>query len=147
MEELYRQAVMAIIENEFGKILIGFCPKDSTYKFPQGGLSDNEDPIEALRRTLQDELGFNLNTEDIVLMCSEKVSYLFPEKYLIDNDYYIGQEQYVFKIKYSKGMLLIPENNEFAELIWIKPSDLEYYDTKHRTPAYLKAIELIENEA
>lgn len=140
MKENFRSAVMAVIVNDENKILIGSSPRDGGYKFPQGGKNEGESFRECVIRELKEELGLDLNDEDILEEYLEKVRYYYLK--IDSHTNQVGQEQTVFKIKYRKDMILIPQDNEFGELIWIDPKDLQNYDIRHRAPAYLKAIKL-----
>ena len=71
----------------------------------------------------------------------KKVSYLFPEKEPLKNSYK-GQQFSVFLIKYKEEMNPRPQDDEFDKLIWIKPSELKNYDTRHRAEAYGQALDL-----
>lgn len=136
----FRIAVLAILVNKEGKVLIGSSPRDGGYKFPQGGLNPNELPLDGLKREMQEELGLKIYNKDIALMCDEKVRYTYPE----DDPYYIfkGQELTVFKIKYDSNAKLEPQDDEFDELHWIKPENLVQYDVQFRLQAYIQALEL-----
>lgn len=130
---------MAVILNSENKVLIGSSPRDSGYKFPQGGIDTGETNFEALKRELMEELGLELNYSDVLEECKDKVTYFYAKS---NPNGFDGQEQVVFKIRYRKDMNLIPQDNEFGELVWINPEELENYDCKHRINAYKKALEL-----
>lgn len=136
----FRIAVLAIIVNTEGKILIGSSPRDGGYKFPQGGLNANELPLDGLKREMLEELNLKIHDKDILLICNEKVRYLYPK----DDSYYIfkGQELTVFKILFNSNAKLEPQDDEFDELHWIKPEDLVQYDVQFRLQAYIHALEL-----
>lgn len=141
MNKSFRTAVMAIFVNNEHKVLIGSSPRDGGYKFPQGGLDKGETTIEGLKREIKEELGLDLNSEDILEEYFEKVRYHYPEGSIYSTNY-IGQEQVVFKIKHRNEMIITPQNDEFDNLIWIYPKDIEHYDTQYRAEAYKKALEL-----
>lgn len=134
-----RKAVMAVLVNSENKVLIGSSPRDGGYKFPQGGLDPDEDVLEGLKRELLEELGLFITEDDIVATHTKKVSYNFP-----DDGYYIydSQELHVIQIKYHSKMTLIPQDDEFDELIWIHPKELSTYDCQFRMGAYKQALEL-----
>ena len=77
MGKIYRQAVMAVIINEESKVLIGYSPRDKSYKFPQGGLEDEEDLITGIKRELKEELNYHLLHDHILEVYEEKVSFQF----------------------------------------------------------------------
>ena len=66
MGKIYRQAVMAVIINDESKVLIGYSPRDKSYKFPQGGLEGEEDLITGIQRELKEELNYHLFHEHIL---------------------------------------------------------------------------------
>ena len=135
-----RKAVMAIIVNNQGKILIGSSPRDGGYKFPQGGLLANEDVVTGIKRELKEELGISITDDDILTVYPEKVRYYYPT----NDPYYIfkGQELSVVKIQYDTSMVLVPQDDEFDELHWIHPKDLSKFDVRFRLDAYTRALEL-----
>ncbi len=135
-----RKAVMAVLINNDGKILIGSSPRDGGYKFPQGGLDPGEDIITGIKRELNEELGITITDSDIIYIANEKVIYYYPP----DDPYYIFrvQELTVVKIQYNTSMQLIPQDDEFDELYWIHPEDLTKYDVQFRLEAYIRALKL-----
>ena len=139
-KDTFRIAALAIVINQEGKILIGSSPRDGGYKFPQGGLDPGEDVFSGIKRELREELGITLFDNDIEIIFEEKVSYTYPP----EDPYYIykGQELSVVKIHYNNSWYLIPQDDEFEELIWIDPSDLTNYDVGFRMMAYTKALKL-----
>lgn len=141
MEKSLRKAVMAVFVNENNEVLIGNSPRDGGFKFPQGGMDLEESPKETLLRELNEELGIILDEKLILKEYEEKVIYLFPEN-LENSREFRGQELCVFKIKYDTSIKFIPQDDEFDKLIWIASKDLGKYDTKHRFPAYKKALRL-----
>lgn len=139
-KDTFRIAVMAVIVNKKNQVLIGSSPRDGGYKFPQGGLDPEEDIVSGIKRELNEELGIHLSDTDIEILFNEKVSYIYPpeDPYFI----YKGQELSVVKISYNNSWELIPQDDEFDELHWINPTDLQNYNTNFRLKAYLRALEL-----
>ena len=136
----FRKAVMAVIVNNYNRVLIGSSPRDGGFKFPQGGLDPGEDVISGIKRELNEELGISVRDSDITYVSQEKVIYFYPP----GDPYYIykGQELAVVKIKYHRDMVLIPQDDEFDELHWIAPSHLHNFNTNFRAEAYLKALRI-----
>ena len=134
-----RKAVLAILVNNKNKVLIGSSPRDGGYKFPQGGLEPNEDALCGIKRELKEELDISITDADILNIYTEKVSYSYPKeaKYIFDR-----QELFIVKIQYQQHMILVPQDDEFDELHWIHPNELQNYNTYFRAKAYQKAIEI-----
>lgn len=137
MAKIYRQAVMAVIVNEESKILIGYSPRDKSYKFPQGGLEDHEDLISGIKRELKEELNYHLEHDYILEVYQEKVRYPFPPDC---HPVFKGQELSIVKIKHRKEAETVPQDDEFDELIWISPQELATYNYEYRYEAYQKAL-------
>jgi len=130
---------MAIIVNDENKVLIGSSPRDGGYKFPQGGLDKKEHFIDGIIRELKEELALEIIEKDILESYTETVSYAYP-----DEDRYIfkRQELNIVKVKFKNDMNLIPQDDEFEDLVWIYPSDLSKFNTYFRAKAYQKALEI-----
>ena len=96
--KIYRQAVMAIIINDENKVLFGYSPRDVSYKFPQGGLEENEDIITGIKRELLEELDYHLENKYIIEICKEKIRYPFPPDV---HPVFMGQELSIVKIKHN----------------------------------------------
>jgi 8-oxo-dGTP pyrophosphatase MutT (NUDIX family) len=139
MGKIYRQAVMAVIINDASKVLIGYSPRDRSYKFPQGGLEEKEDLISGLQRELKEELNYHLMDEFILDVYDEKVRYPFPPDC---HPLYMGQELSIVKIRHREEADTIPQDDEFDELLWIDPKDVALYNYEYRTEAYRKALEI-----
>lgn len=141
MAKIYRQAAMAVIINQESKVLIGYSPRDKSYKFPQGGLEDDEDLIEGISRELMEELGYELNSDHILGIYEEKVRYHFPPD---SHPIFMGQELSIVKIIHHPEAITLPQDDEFDELLWIEPREIVNYDSDYRAKAYFRAMEICE---
>lgn len=139
MKTPIRKAVMAVIVNDDSRILIGSSPRDGGFKFPQGGLEPNEDIITGIKRELKEELALTITDTDIVQSYSEKVRYAYPNE---DRYIFLSQELSIVKIQYKKDMQLLPQDEEFDNLLWISPKDLYRYNTYFRAKAYNMALKI-----
>jgi len=137
MNKPLRKAVMGVLVNQEQHILIGYSPRDKSYKFPQGGLEKNENYIQGLQRELLEELNYTFETKDILEFFEEKVVYIYPE-----NEFYSGQELRIVKIIYNPEIQLQPQDDEFESLFWIQPSELKKFDTDYRAEAYNQALKI-----
>ena len=132
---------MAVIINKQSRVLIGYSPRDKSYKFPQGGLEDNEDPISGIQRELLEELDYHLHQDHILELLTEKVRYPFPPNC---HPVYMGQELSIVKIKHRDKANTIPQDDEFDELIWIKPQDIINFNSEYRSEAYHRALTICQ---
>jgi putative (di)nucleoside polyphosphate hydrolase len=139
MGKIYREAVMAIIINKKDKILIGYSPRDKSYKFPQGGLEENENLIAGIQRELIEELDYKLEPEFILEIFEEKIKYHFP---IDSHPIFKGQEITIVKIKHNDNANTIPQDDEFDNLLWINPIEIKNYNTEYRSEAYFRALEI-----
>lgn len=130
---------MAVIINEEAKVLIGYSPRDKSYKFPQGGLEDDEDLLTGITRELKEELNYLLHEDHVLEVYQEKVRYPFPPDC---HPVYMGQELSIVKIKHRHGAETIPQDDEFDSLIWIKPQEISIYNYEYRSEAYKRALEI-----
>jgi len=138
MKHDLRKAVMAVLVYQ-GKILIGSSPRDGGYKFPQGGLDPGEHYLDGIIRELKEELGVTIEVEAIIDHYEETVGYDYPNE---DRYIYKRQELHVVLIQYNPRMKLEPQDDEFDELVWISPTELNQYQTYFRANAYHRALEL-----
>jgi putative (di)nucleoside polyphosphate hydrolase len=139
MTKIYRQAVMAVIINHEKKILIGYSPREKSYKFPQGGIEKGEDTITCIKRELTEELDYQLNDKDILSIYQEKIAYPFPPDV---HPVYMGQQLQIVKIRHNPDSTIIPQDDEFSILHWIFPSELKQYNFEYRAEAYRRALEI-----
>jgi 8-oxo-dGTP pyrophosphatase MutT (NUDIX family) len=139
MSKIYRQAVMAVIINEEAKVLIGYSPRDKSYKFPQGGLEDDEDLLTGIARELKEELNYLLHEDHVLEVYQEKVRYPFPPDC---HPVYMGQELSIVKIRHRQEAETIPQDDEFDRLLWIKPQEISSYNYEYRSEAYKRALKI-----
>jgi len=139
MAKIYRQAVMAVIVNTEYKVLIGYSPRDKSFKFPQGGLEKNEDLITGIKRELKEELNYQLLDKQIHMVYDEKVRYPFPPDC---HPIFMGQELSIVRINHRNDAETIPQDDEFDKLLWIRPNDIDQYNYQYRSHAYKKALEI-----
>lgn len=130
---------MAVMVNHKNEVLIGSSPRDGGYKFPQGGLDKDEYFIDGIIRELKEELAIDITEKDILESYAETVSYIYPNE---DRYIFKSQELNIVKVKFNHNMILIPQDDEFENLVWISPSDLPTYNTYFRAEAYLRALEI-----
>ena len=96
----YRKNVALILERKNGKILI--CQRsdcEDSWQFPQGGVDEGEEIVEALYREVREEIGLSAKFYKI-LEASAGYRYYFakrPAKW----KQYLGQEQNCFRCRFN----------------------------------------------
>ena len=101
MSKKYRLNVAAIIVRHDGYVLI--CRRSDypeSWQFPQGGLDKGEDPVEAVRREVGEEIALPPTAYEIV-NSKGPYRYDFPEG--VDRRGFHGQEQTYFLCRLKEG--------------------------------------------
>ena len=141
MEEIFRNWVLAVIVNEKWEVLMGLSPKHGWYKFPQWWIDKKESAREGVKRELKEELNLELHDEDILEEYEEKPYYYYPKELNFQN-WFVGQKFTVFKIKYNDTMNIVPQDDEFENMVRIDPKKFDSLDTIYRKQAYQEALKL-----
>ncbi|CAI3926340.1 8-oxo-dGTP pyrophosphatase MutT and related house-cleaning NTP pyrophosphohydrolases [Commensalibacter communis] len=141
----YRPNVAAIIFNPKGKIFIALrhdLAKEGIWSFPQGGIDANENPSEAIKRELAEEIG----TDQIEILeeYPEWLSYDFPPDVLLNplKGKYKGQTQKWFAVRFTgkdEDINLDKHvEKEFDEWKWIDITELKTIKTGYKHDIYMK---------
>ena len=143
----YRRTALALLMNNKGELLIALSPRvnstDSknfdkdTYKFPQGGIEIDENPLQALKREMQEELGLDINNYETKQL-QDYISYWFINT--DKPDYEIRLYPFIIKIDNLDINTLNVDKEEIAELKWVLPKEVEYLDLGIRHQAYLSIM-------
>ena len=112
-----KTVVAAVIERGDRRLLIGQRKRNDTsplkWEFPGGKIEEGEQPRDALRRELDEELGIQANVGDEVT----RFRHEYPNGNAIELRFY--------DVKAYSGEL---ENRIFREVYWAQPSELPSYD-------------------
>ncbi|MDI2112393.1 RNA pyrophosphohydrolase [Commensalibacter nepenthis] len=150
----YRPNVAAIIFNPQGKIFIALrhdLAKEGIWSFPQGGIDINENPREAIKRELAEEIG--TNQIEILEEYPEWLSYDFPPDVLLNplKRKYKGQTQKWFAVRFvGKDANINLDNDvekEFDAWKWIDITELQNIKTGYKHDIYLKISEYFKKYA
>jgi putative (di)nucleoside polyphosphate hydrolase len=147
----YRKGVAAFIINEKKEFLIVLATKEDVsepdyWKIPAGGVEDKEDLITALKRELNEELGVDTNSIEILGKSKYLDKYLWP-KYISDKKFketkiwYDGQEREIFLVKIKNyNFKLQPE--EICDIKWVNKDNFgSWLLFKDQEETMLKVIE------
>lgn len=142
---MYRQGVVAIIQNKEGKFLLARRRDDPTHlQFPQGGIHDGETEEEALLREILEEVGIT----DISIMAKTKIKpkYKWPEENIAKKtpEYtrygFIGQEHRYFLCRCEQEMIQV-DKKEFIDYLWVTKDEVLRKAARVRRKNYLKALQ------
>jgi len=121
----YRKNVALILERKRGKILI--CQRsdcEDSWQFPQGGVDEGEEPIEALYREVSEEIGLSSKFYQII-EARDGYRYDFDKRHA-KWKHYLGQEQTYFRCRFkgkNKNIDLGADKPEFTNYCWIYPEE------------------------
>ncbi len=111
-----KRVVAAVIEKN-GKLLICQRTRHQTmplkWEFPGGKIEDREQPRDALRRELEEELGIQANIGDEI----SRIQHAYPNGAMVELRFFVVRD-YVGEI----------ENRIFRDVRWAKPKDLVSFD-------------------
>jgi len=111
-----KRVVAALIEKD-GKLLICQRTRHQTmplkWEFPGGKIEDGEQPRDALRRELEEELGILAAIGDELA----RIQHEYPGGGMVELRFYVVREY--------KGEI---ENRIFREIRWAAPQDLPKFD-------------------
>jgi 8-oxo-dGTP diphosphatase len=111
-----KQVVAAVIERN-GKLLVCQRTRHQTmplkWEFPGGKIEEGEQPRDALRRELEEELGIRATIGDEVT----RLRHTYPNGSTVEVRFFIVRE-------YEDEI----ENRIFRDLQWADPKDLPSYD-------------------
>ena len=146
MRKTYRKNV-GIVVCKGGKTL--FCArakeKGFQWQFPQGGIEDGEDFIEAGKRELFEETG--IKNVRLIATISEPIRYDFPKE--INRSQFKGQDQYWVLFEFLGDDKEIkfdtdPDCIEFKAFKWdkidIAPDEIVYF----KKDVYKKVVEIFK---
>jgi len=111
-----KRVVAALIVKD-GKLLVGQRTRHQTmplkWEFPGGKIEDREQPRDALRRELEEELGILATIGDEV----KRIQHEYPNGGMVELRFFVVRE-------YQREI----ENRIFKDIQWAAPKDLPAYD-------------------
>ncbi len=111
-----KRVVAAVIERD-GKLLVCQRTRHQTmplkWEFPGGKIEEGEQPRDALRRELEEELGIDARIGDEI----KRLRHTYPNGAMVELRFFVVREY--------QGEI---ENRIFREVQWSLPKDLPSYD-------------------
>ena len=127
-ENGYRANVGIIIINDERKLLWAQrLGQKNAWQFPQGGIDEGEQPIDALWRELKEELGLEPHQVELLAESQQWLTYLLPKKFIrySSRPLCLGQKQrwFLLQLKVSPGDIKLDqfEAPEFKQIRWVDP--------------------------
>jgi putative (di)nucleoside polyphosphate hydrolase len=123
--EGYRANVGIILANADNKLLLGGRAGAKGWQFPQGGMLQGEEPIDAMFRELHEEVGLVKDDVDVLGVTRGWLRYRLPDKFIRRNSkpLCIGQKQRWFMLRLVTGdenvRFDLSEKPEFDRIRWV----------------------------
>lgn len=97
----YRPNVGIILTNDHGQVLWARRIGQDAWQFPQGGIRQNETPVEAMYRELKEEVGLDAADVEILACTRGWLKYRLPKRMIRHNTLPIcvGQKQKWFLLR------------------------------------------------
>lgn len=126
-EKPYRKNVGIVVFNDQGLVLAGERVEyPGIFQFPQGGMDEFEDPLDAARRELFEETGLRIDAEPAHVI-DKWLCYEFPEDIPEHLKRYRGQAQMWFFFRWNGDideLRLDLHEQEFVSVRWDDPERL-----------------------
>lgn len=118
----------------------------NVWQFPQGGIDEGEEVVEALFRELEEEVGTRDAT--IVAEYPEWISYDFPNKIALKMKPFIGQTQRYFLLKLGENakINIETEHPEFDDFKFVGMDEVLGLSAAFKKDVYKKVIDYFKDE-
>lgn len=122
----FRLNVGIVLRNQNGKLFWGQRVQQDAWQFPQGGLKENESPLDGMYRELHEEVGLNPGDVKVVTETKNWHSYSLPKQFIRNHSLpkVLGQKQKWFLLELTANEesinLEIEERPEFSDWIWVE---------------------------
>lgn len=151
MEKKYRPNVAAIILSsqypQTCKIFIGkrVDIKDA-WQFPQGGIDEGENPVSALKRELEEEIG--TGEVEVLAEYPQWIAYDFPPNAVKKMYPFDGQSQKYFLVRLKSDLLinLNTPHPEFCEYEFVEYKEVLERIKHFKRPIYKQVLEYFRSE-
>lgn len=144
-KDLYRPNVaMVIVSKEYpAKKEVFLAQRNDLvdiWQFPQGGIDEGEDALEALFRELEEEIGTNM--VEVIAEYPEWISYDFPPRIAETMKPFIGQKQRYFLVKLHEEAQIDIETQhpEFRDYKFVAPNDILSLSASFKKDVYESVI-------
>jgi putative (di)nucleoside polyphosphate hydrolase len=123
--EGFRANVGIILANSDNRLLLGGRVGAKGWQFPQGGMIEGEEPVEAMFRELHEEVGLAKDDVEVLSVTNGWLRYKLPDKYVRRNSkpVCIGQKQRWFMLRLTSNDDAVRfdccDKPEFDRIRWV----------------------------
>jgi putative (di)nucleoside polyphosphate hydrolase len=123
--EGFRANVGIILANSDNKLMLGGRVGAKGWQFPQGGMEQGEEPIEAMFRELHEEVGLVEADVEVLDVTSDWLRYKLPDKFIRRHSkpLCIGQKQrwFMLRLTSDEGTVRFDhcDRPEFDRIRWV----------------------------
>ena len=123
--EGFRANVGIILANTDNKLLLGGRVGAKGWQFPQGGMLEGEEPVDAMFRELHEEVGLEAGDVEVLGVTRDWLRYRLPDKFIRRHSQplCIGQKQRWFMLRLVSGDERVrfdrSEKPEFDRIRWV----------------------------
>lgn len=141
----FRKGVVGVFVDEAGQILV--CERQNrpgSWQFPQGGIDEGEDPLAALRREVEEEIG--CRDFEVLKTGNEWTRYEFPDEVCVPiAKKYKGQEHLWFLLRFTNGGQpdLAQSDGEFRDWKWVPVENALDTVIEWKLGAYKHGLEIL----
>lgn len=123
--EGFRANVGIILANSNNKLLLGGRVGSKGWQFPQGGMIEGEEPVDAMYRELREEVGLEKADVEVLDVTSDWLRYKLPDKFIRRQSLplCIGQKQRWFMLRLRSELDAVRfdrcDTPEFDRVRWV----------------------------
>jgi putative (di)nucleoside polyphosphate hydrolase len=123
--EGFRANVGIILVNSDNKLMLGGRIGAKGWQFPQGGMIEGEEPVDAMYRELREEVGLEKADVEVLDVTSDWLRYKLPDKFIRRHSkpLCIGQKQRWFMLRLTSDAKSVRfdrcEQPEFDRIRWV----------------------------
>jgi putative (di)nucleoside polyphosphate hydrolase len=145
--QTFRAGVGAIILNEKNQVL-GLERKDipDAWQFPQGGLKQDEVPLEAVKREILEETGIEASDLELLTTLPRWLAYELPEEARTKK---LGRGQvlrwFLFRFKGQDEAITLGNQKEFKAWKWTSMDKLASIVVSFKQPVYQELAEYLKS--
>jgi len=139
-QQHFRANVAAIVVDATGRVM-AFERSDlpGEWQLPQGGVDDDESPLDAAWRELEEETGLSKDDVKLVAEFPEWTAYAYPDGARKNGRLGQAQRWFTFEVLHD-GVEPRPDGIEFVDWKWVEPEWLVENAVEFRQASYRRVL-------